>query len=171
MNDNMIKTNYLFFIIVGKKNIIEQLVLLLNNSNNNQQFISAPILYPSSKTSIELMQKLNNIKDINLLDSDTHKPVILDDGVEYSQAYICANDNYTNEHHFLQVIIDAKNYFLLSFPKFELNEDDNPENIIEDWLKSKLKKISSSFKKTIKLITVTGIKSNILVMSGELKKI
>jgi hypothetical protein len=117
------------------------------------------------------MKELNNIEDYGLLDSNTQKSVIIDDGLEFSHGYVYADGEYNDNHYILQVVADNINHYTLGFLKFPLDEDDNPELIIEEWFKSKLGKIPSSVKKTIKLITVAGSKSNILVISSELKKI
>lgn len=168
-----IKADSLFLIIVGHKNVMEQLIDIINKNTNTtcEKFIITKINCPSSYRSLELMKELNNIEDINLLNSNTQKTVIIDDGLEFSQSYVYAEGEYNDDYYILQVVNDNNNHYTLGFLKFYLQEDDNPENIIEQWFKSKLGKIPSSIKKSIKLITIAGTKSNILVTSAELKKI
>lgn len=166
-----IKADSLFLIIVGQKIVMEQLINIINKNSTGEKFIITKINCPSSYRSLELMKELNNIEDINLLNSNTQKTVLIDDGLEFSQSYVYAKGEYNDDYYILQVINDNKNHYILGFLKFSLQEDDNPENMIEQWFKSKLGKIPSSVKKSIKLITIAGTKSNILVTSAELKKI
>jgi hypothetical protein len=166
-----IKADKLFLIITGQKNIIEQLTNTLNKDKAVEKYISTQINCPSAFRSIELMKDINNIDDFNMLDSYTQKPILIDDGVEFAQGYINAECDYDDDHYILQTLTDNSSHHVLSFLKFMLDEDDNPENIIEDWFKKNIGKVPSSVKKSIKLITVAGPKSNILVISTELKKL
>jgi hypothetical protein len=166
-----IKADTLFLIVTGQKNIIEQLINNINKSSTQEKFISTKINYPSASKSIELMKELNGIDDYDMLNSAFQKVVLIDDGLEFAQGHLYAEGDYDENSYMLQVLVENKDHYLLSFLKFPLDEDDNPENIIEDWFKKKLGKIPNSIKKTIKLITVAGSKSNILVVSAELKKL
>ncbi len=169
-----IKADTLFLIVTGQKNIIEQLINNINKSSSSEseeKFILTRINCPSAHRSIELMKELNDIEETDMLNSNLQKVVLLDDGIEFSQGHLYAEGDYDEKYYMLQVLIENKDHYLLSFLKFPLDEDDNPESIIEDWFKKKLGKIPSSIKKSIKLITVAGSKSNILVISAELKKI
>jgi hypothetical protein len=165
-----IKADTLFLIVTGKKNIIEQLINNINKFSTKEKFISTKINYPSAFKSIELMKELNGIDDSDMLNSTLQKVVLIDDGLEFAQGHLYAEGNYDENTYMLQVLVENENHYLLSFLKFHLEEDDNPENIIEDWFKKTLGKIPNSIKKTFKLITVAGSKSNILVISAELKK-
>ena len=170
-----IKADTLFLIVIGQKNIIEQLINNINkspsSSGSEEKFILTKINCPSAHRSIELMKELNGIEESDMLNSTLQKVVLIDDGMEFAQGHLCAEGDYDDNYYMLQVLIENKDHYLLSFLKFPLDEDDNPENIIEDWFKKKLGKIPNSIKKSIKLITVAGSKSNILVISAELKKI
>jgi hypothetical protein len=172
-----IKADTLFLIVTGQKNIIEQLINNINKSslmpnlNENEKFILTKINFPSASRSIELMKELNGIEESDMLNSTFQKVVLIDDGLEFAQGHLYAEGEYDENSYMLQVLTENKDNYLLSFLKFPLDEDDNPENIIEDWFKKKLGKIPSSIKKSIKLITVAGSKSNILVISADLKKI
>jgi hypothetical protein len=166
-----IKADKLFLVIVGQKNIIEQLVNILNKNKTIEKYITTKINCPSAQKSLELMKEINGIDDDNMLDSNSQKAVIIDDGVEFAQGYINAEGEYNDNSYILQSVSDNNDYYVLSFIKFCLEEDDNPETIIEDWFKKNLGKFPASIKKSIKLITVAGQKSDILVVSTELKKI
>jgi hypothetical protein len=171
-----IKADTLFLIITGQKSVIEQLINIINkNSENNNYekiiFIATKIDCPSARRSIEIMKEVNGIEEIDLLNSSSHKSVLIDDGIEFAQGHLYAEGDYDDDNYMLQILIDNSDHYILSFLKFPLDEDDNPEIIIEDWFKKKVGKIPNSVKKSIKLITVAGSKSNILVIATELKKI
>lgn len=170
-----IKADSLFFIVTGQKNIIEQLINNINKSspksNDDEKYIVTKINSPSASKSIELMKELNGVEEIDMLNSAYQKVVLIDDGVEFAQGHLYAEGDYDDNVYMLQILIENKDNYLLSFLKFPLDEDDNPENIIEEWFKKKIGKIPNSIKKSIKLITVAGSKSNILVISADLKKI
>ncbi len=169
-NNFSIKADTLFLIVVGQKNALEQLLNNVNKTQTSEKLILTKINCPSSHRSIELMKELNNMEDINMLDSNTQKTVLIDDGTEFAQGYVYADGDYNDTHYILQLLTEHPDHYVLSFIKFVLDEDDNPENLIEDWFKKRVGKIPSSVKKSIKLITVAGSKSNILVVSTELKK-
>lgn len=166
-----IKADKLFFIITGQKNIIETFINLLNKDNFVEKYIMTKINCPSALRSIELMKELNDVENENMLDSYTQKPILIDDGVEFAQGYVNAEGEYNDNFYIIQTLLNNESHYILSFLKFILEEDDNPETVIENWFKKKMGKIPQSVKKSIKLITVAGPKSNILVISAELKKI
>lgn len=166
-----IKADKLFLIITGQKNTLENFINLLNKDNSIEQYIMTKINYPSANRSIELMKDLNSIESVNMLDSYLQKPVIIDDGVEFAQGYVNAEGDYNENSYIIQTLLNNETYYTLSFIKFMLEEDDNPESLIEEWFKKKIVKVPNSIKKSVKLITVAGQKSNILVISAELKKL
>lgn len=132
-----IKADKLFLIITGQKNTIEHLINILNKEKSIEKYIITKINCPSAYRSIELMKDINEIENINLLDSYTQKPVIIDDGVEFAQGYINAEGDYDENCYILQTLINKENHHILSFLTFPLEEDDNPETIIEEWFKKK----------------------------------
>lgn len=166
-----IKANKLFLVIVGQKTVIEQLMNILNKHKNIEKYIITKINQPLAIKSLELMKEINKIEDDSLLDSYHQKSIIIDDGVEFAQGYVNAEGDYNDNSYILQTLSDNDVYYTLSFIQFILEDDDNPEVIIEDWFKKKIGKVPNSIKKSIKLITVAGSKSNILVISTELKKL
>jgi hypothetical protein len=166
-----IKAESLFLIIVGQKNIMEQLLNNINKKNMTDKYILTQISVPSAKRSLELMQIYNKIEDDSLLNSTTQKPVLVDDGVEYAHAHTYGNGLYCSDNYMLQHVIDNDTHYTLSFLKFPLDEDDNPEILIEAWFKKVLNNVPYGIKKNTKLVTMAGSQSNILVISTELKKL
>jgi hypothetical protein len=166
-----IKADTLFFIIIGQKDVLEQLIKAINKSLPSEKFILTKINCPSASRSIELMKEINYIDNFDMLNSYMQKVVIVDDGIEFAQGHVYADGLYNDTHYILQILTDNTDYYTLSFLKFALDEDDNPETIIEEWFKKQIGRVPNSIKKSVKLITVAGAKSNILVTSAELKKI
>ena len=60
--------------------------------------------------------------------------------------------------------------YTLGYPKFDLGDEEDPETLVEDWFKKKIKKVPNGVKKNIKYITVVGTNTNILVVATKLKK-
>lgn len=166
-----IKADTLYLIVVGQRNIMDQLINNINNNNPNEKYILTKISTPTAQKSIEIMKQINNIEEEDMLNSSTQKTVLIDDGVEFAQGHTYADGTYNENHYILQVLTENDDHCLLGFLKFILYEDASPEQLIEDWFKKKLGKIPSGIKKNTKLITVAGNKSNILVISTEIKKI
>jgi hypothetical protein len=166
-----IKAESLFLVVIGQKNIMGQLISNINKEHMTDKYILTQISVPSAKRSLELMQIYNKIDDDSLLNSTTQKPVLVDDGVEYAQAHAYGDGSYDSDSYMLQQVIDNDTHYTLSFLKFPLDEDDNPEIIIEDWFKKMLNKVPYGIKKNTKLVTMAGNQSNILVISTELKKL
>ena len=166
-----IKADTLFLIIIGQKNIMEQLINNINKNTTTEKYILTKINLPTAQKSIELMKQLNGVDDDNMLDSSTQKTVIIDDGVEFAQGHTYADGIYNDDHYILQVLTENNDHYILSFLKFILDDDDNPEYLIEDWFRKKLGKLPNGIKKNTKLITVAGSKSNILVISTEIRKL
>jgi hypothetical protein len=164
-----IKTEHMFMVVIGTKQIMETIVSELNNKNKNDTYVLSQILVPTVYTGIELMKKLNNVSD-DLINSTTQKPVLINDGVEYAQAHICAHDSYDNDNYMLQILSDNESYYVLSFLKFILSEDDDPENIVDNWFTTNIKK-NYTIKKATKMITVAGNNADILVIGVDVKKI
>ena len=64
----------------------------------------------------------------------------------------------------------ANNRHVLSYPKLELAEDNNPDYVIEQWIKKKMKKVPSGILKNTKVIASVGNKENILVVATKANK-
>jgi len=162
------RADSLFLIIVGKKDIMDNLLKELKGYAT-EQYVISELFYPSANMSLDLMKALNKVDDISLLDSSTQKPVIVDDGVEFAQGHICADDDYAEDNYMLQIVSDCGDYYLLSYPKFDIDEDDSPYDKIEEWFRTNTKKNPDKLRKNTKLLTLTGKNANILAMATILK--
>lgn len=160
----MVKTESMYLVIVGHVRMMEQLVNELNSKckDPREKFVTTKISYPSAHKSLDLMKSLNNVEDESLLNSTTQKPVLVDDGVEYAQCHTYADGAYDAESYMLQIVTDNTEYYTLSFLKFPFGEDDNPDSVAEQWFRKNVDKVVS--KKAVKLITVAGPNSDILVV-------
>lgn len=152
MNNNFsIKADNLLLIIIGQQNILNPLLDMLN-TNPKEKYIINPINIPMANIANEL--SINN-------------DIIMKNGVEFAQANLCAE--YTDKY-MIQLITNHTTHSTFGFITFEdLDlEETNPKTIIENWCKTKLDK--PNIKNNIKPLTIAGIKSNILVITVEIKK-
>jgi hypothetical protein len=156
-----ISPEYLYLIVIGNKNQVDSLAKNLNEHKKNAD------RYYSLKTHDSITSLCNNlnISDEILL---SKKHIIVDDGVEAAQTYSYVDRTCDNLYMLLSLTENDDNY-ILGFPKFVLGECD-PETQIETWFKNKANKIPKGIFKNLKIITVVGSDSNILVMSTRLAK-
>lgn len=158
-----ITADYLCLIVLGDKPTIEDLIDDIKSTNleTTTQHIAVKIDNPIANKCFELGEFLNK-------DKNKFKHVILDDGVETAQCYTYA-EGYHSQSYMLMSVNEDDNNYILGFPKFELGDEEDPEIIIEDWFKKKIKKLPSGIKKNMKLITVVGPQTNILVIATKIK--
>jgi hypothetical protein len=119
-----------------------------------------------------LTKILNNIdiEDItSSLDSANIKHVITDDGVETAQCYTYA-EGYNSQLYMLMTLTynEHNNKYILGYPKFSLDDDEDPELVIENFFKKTAKRVPPGLKSSIKLITISGVDSNILVIATKI---
>lgn len=158
-----ITADYLCLIVLGDKITIEDLIedVKLANPGDITQYIAVKIDNPIANKCVELGKILNDGKK-NI------KTVCLDDGVETAQCYTYA-EGYHSQSYMLMNVHEDDNRYILGFPKFELGDEEDPEIIIEDWFKKRVKRLPSGIKKNMKLITVVGPQTNILVIATKIK--
>jgi hypothetical protein len=68
----------------------------------------------------------------------------------------------------LMSITEQDNSYILGYPKFELSDEEDPEILVEEWFKKKVRKLPTGLKKNMKLITVVGSNTNILVIATKI---
>lgn len=166
-----ISADYLYLIVLGERSLINNFIkdIKTQNPTDTTQYIPVKINYPIANKCYELSKTLNNNIDIELLPSLKNvKNVIIDDGIEVAQCYTYA-EGYTSELYMLMTLVEENGTYVLGYPKFDLGDEEDPEAVIEEWFKKKVKKISKSIKKNIKYITVVGESTNILVIATQLK--
>lgn len=158
-----ITADYLCLIVLGDKMTIEDLIedVKLANPDNLTQYIAVKIDNPIANKCFELEGILNNGKE-------TFKNISLDDGVETAQCYTYA-EGYHSQSYMLMNVYEDDTKYVLGFPKFELGDEEDPEIIIEGWFKKRVKRLPSGIKKNMKLITVVGPQTNILVIATKIK--
>lgn len=156
-----ISPEYLYLIVIGNKNQVDLLAKNLNNTVKNTD------RYYSLKTHESITNLCNtlNVTDDILL---SKKHIVVDDGVESAQTYSYVDRTCDNLYMLVELVEHDDNH-ILGFPKFALGEGDY-ETQIETWFKNKATKIPKGVFKNLKIITVVGSDSNILVMSTRLAK-
>lgn len=167
-----ITADYLCLVVLGDKSSVENLIYDMKNTcssenSNNIQYIAVKIDYPSANKCYELTKSLNNVIDIEESDITKIKNVIMDDGVETAQCYTYA-EGYHSQLYMLMNITEQDNSYILGYPKFELSDEEDPEILVEEWFKKKLKKLPTGLRKNMKLITVVGANTNILVIATKI---
>jgi hypothetical protein len=156
-----ISPEYLYLVVIGNKLQVDLLAKNLNSTVKNTD------LYYSLKTHESITNLCNtlNVTDNILL---SKKYIIVDDGVESAQTYSYVDRTCDNLYMLVELAENADNH-VLGFPKFSLGEGDY-DTQIETWFKNKSTKIPKGVFKNLKIITVVGCDSNILVMSTRFAK-
>lgn len=152
---------YLYFIIIGNKNQLDSLTNSLNSNAGKINRYYCLKIYES----ITNLSNLLNMKNEIIL---SKKHVFVDDGVESAQTYSYLDKTCDNLYMLLE-LVEHDDKYILGFPRLPL-EDLDYEPQIEAWFKNKTNKIPKGIFKNLKMITVVGEDSNILVMSTRLAK-
>ena len=163
-----IVADYIYFVITGTKNEINSYCKLLGLKCPTKKFISMRIDIPIAFY-CEKMEKKGNIINI-------------ESGTESAQSYAFAQQSYiiknksdklntnntnTNNNgrsHMLMIIEDNR----LMFPKLDLLDDDDPEEVVFKWLTQMNGDIPKMIKQTIKPISLVGFNEDILVYTAKL---
>lgn len=153
----IISPEYLYLVIVGNKTQVDLLVKKLNSHTKHENY------YYSIKSHESITELCNNL---NMTDKTKH--VVVDDGVESAQTYSYVDRNNDNLYMLIE-LVENEETFTLGFPKLSLKDYD-PETQIETWFKTKVNKIPKGIFKNLKIITIVGTDSNILVMSTRIAK-
>ncbi len=175
MEDNQvtvieISADFLYLVTLGNKSIITDMVNNMKkyNSSDKKQYIAVKIDNPIANICFELTKSLNNNIDIEQVENISKiKLVIIDDGIEIAQCHTYA-ENCNEDLYMLMILVDNGNEYILGFPKFDFDDEEDPEIIIEKWFKKKNKKVPHGAINNIKYIAVVGDSTNILVISTEI---
>lgn len=155
-----ISPEYLYLVIVGNKNQIDLLAKNLNENTNGDKYYSLK----THDSITNLCNNLNTTDEIIL----SKKYILVDDDVESAQTYSYV-DRTSDNLYMLISLVELDDSYTLGFPKFSLGEND-PQTQIETWFKNRTNKIPKGLFGNLKIITVVGAESNILVMSTRLAK-
>lgn len=154
-----VTADFLLLVILGEKQIITDTIYELNKNNydENITYMSSKIDEPFANKCFELSNR-HNIE------------YIIDDGVESAQCYTYA-EGYDKNIYMIITITHLNNKYIIGYPKFNLtDDDDDPENIVLQWFKKQTKKVPKGTKKNMKLVTVVGADTDILVISTKIKQ-
>ena len=158
-----ITADYLCLIVLSDKMTIDDLIddIKVVSQNDSTHYVAVKIDNPIANKCFELSEILNK-------DKQKIKTVVLDDGIETAQCYTYA-EGYHNQSYMLMNVQEDDSKYILGFPKFELGDEEDPEIIVEGWFKKRVNRLPSGIKKNMKLITVVGPQTNILVIATKIK--
>ena len=164
--------DYIYFVITGNLNTLNKFI---NKLDSNKKYMPVRIDIPLAYAGEEI-EKEYNIK------------IIIEEGTESAQSFAFArhsfihnktnsnDDIFTNSTYMLiELELDTdNNNYKLKFPKLELQDDDDPEEVLLKWAKSSYNldsynsKFIANMKKTIKPITLVGYNEDILVYTAKI---
>lgn len=159
--------DYIFFVITGSQNQLNKFSRDLNSPH--RKFISVRIDVPLAFICEDLEKNYNG-------------KIIIESGTESAQSFTLARhsfihnktnkneDDFNDKTHMLVVLEEDydNDCYKLKFPKLELQDEDDPEEIVLKWVKVNGGKISKNMKRTIKPITLVGFNEDILVYTAKL---
>jgi hypothetical protein len=160
-----ISADYIYLVIIGNKENLESFSKELENSckDPNKKFLV-------TRLDVPILFKYNTIKKkyTNL--------ELIDNSIESAQSYAFAQEQFifskqnkkfteedTSINHMLMMVDDN----ILRFPKIDLIDED-PEKMINDWIRKHYGSIPEQLKKTIKPLSLVGYDNEILVYSAKL---
>ena len=146
-----IVADYIYFVMTGTQFEIEEYCKILKNKydDKNIEYISLRIDIPISFSCDKLEKKYGEI--------------LIENGIESAQSYAFAQDSYiiknrtetydsmfnTKRTHMLMILENDNKYKRLRFPKLELHDQDDPEEVVLEWVKQFGGHIPKTLKKTI----------------------
>jgi hypothetical protein len=163
-----IVADYIFFVITGTQTEIEEYSRTLTKKyNNTVKCISLRIDVPIS-FACEKLEKNYGV-------------ITIENGAESAQSYAFAQDSYIvkNKSNVLESMFSKRTHMLmmleddgknkkLKFPKLELHDQDDPEEVVLDWVKEVGGYVPKGLKKTIKPISIVGFNDDILVYTAKI---
>ena len=165
-----IVADYIYFVMTGTQFEIEDYCKILKKKYNNItiDFLSLRIDIPISFSCDKLEKDYGNI--------------MIENGTESAQSYAFAQDSYivknktetydsmfnSRRTHMLMILEKDGNIRKLKFPKLELHDQDDPEEVVLDWVKEFGGNIPKTLKKTIKPISIVGYNEDILVYTAKI---
>lgn len=152
-----VTADIMYLIIVGDKKDINNFVedLNKNNKDNTIKYVSARIDIPTS-VKCDQLQKLYK------------KKINVDNGIESAQCYTFA-EGLNKKSYMLLMLEEGENNVTFSYPKMNLDDDADPEELIHTWIKKRVGKIPYGIKKSMKPLTLVGVDDNILVYMAQIK--
>lgn len=165
-----IVADYIFFVMTGAQFEIEEYCKILKKKYNNDSidFLSLRIDIPISFSCDKLEKQ--------------HGQINIENGTESAQSYAFAQDSYIVKNkietydsmfnnrrtHMLMILEKDGNRKKLKFPKLELHDQDDPEEVVLEWVKEFGGNIPKTLKKTIKPISIVGYNDDILVYTAKI---
>ena len=141
-----ITANHIYLIILGDKTSIDNLATDLNKKNGIKHYVTK-IDTPLA----EFCDGISNGEDFQILE-----------GAEIGQCYTLAQGKEYHRDLFMLTSLEGK---MFGFPKFDLDDECDPEKIIINWFKKNASYIPTGLKRNMEPITVVGANSDILVVA------
>lgn len=158
-----ITADYLYLIIVGDKKTIEYLV----NEFEKNKGPHDTTRYLVHKIDIPIADQCEIIER-ELKEKNINKTVVLNDGIEKAQCHAYA-EGYNNQSYIMMILEDYENQCVLGFPKFELDDEGDPDKIIVNWFKKKINYVPINLRKNIKAVILVGKNNDILVITSQVR--
>lgn len=164
-----IVADYIYFVITGTQIEIEDYCKILSKKQPSYEFISMRIDIPIS-FAIEKLEKI-------------YGTITIENGTESAQSYAFAQESYIikNKNDLFESMFNTKRTHMLMileknddnsqkirFPKLELHDQDDPEEVVLEWVKESSGYIPKTLKKTIKPISIVGYNDDILVYTAKI---
>lgn len=173
-----VAADFMYLIVLGESDIIEHITDTLNDvlpgDNLSSKYMSIDIdtqidnlLETSRFRDILNKSKLNSSNSSNAsivsIDSKSNKSTkyfVINEGVETAQCYTYA-ENFDAQKMIIQ-LTESDDSFNLTFPILNLDDEVNPDDLIDSWFKEKELDIEN---RSIKLINMVGSEHDILVFA------
>jgi hypothetical protein len=156
-----ITANHIYLIILGNRKIIQSLTADLNKKT------TPDVSYHMTKMITPLAQECNEIivpKVMNgkkTFNGSVYIQIV--EGAEIAQCYICAHGKEYHENLYMLTSLESESSF--GFPKFDLDNESDPEKIIVGWFTKNNCTVPKGIKKNMEPITVVGNDNDILVVA------
>ena len=160
-----IVADYIYFVITGTEHEIKTFCKTLEKTDTKNKFISLRIDVPISFACDKLEK--------------TYGKINIETGTESAQSYAFAQDSYivknrndsdsifNKRSHMLMCLEYRDDSINLRFPTLELQDQDDPEQVVLSWVRTVSGKVSKTLQKTIKPISTVGFNDDILVYTAK----
>jgi hypothetical protein len=159
----VLTADYMYLVILSSPGRVEQITEELDKKNDNIKYVMMNIDDPCANIKRKTLDKLFKTKSSNL------KYVIFREGTESAQPLTFA-EGYDRSLFMILEVENTDDAYYIGFPRLNLEEEIEPEKMIESWVKTNnLRKTMS--KVYIKPIHVVGNENEILVFAAKVGNI
>ena len=187
MDDDVteVAADFMYLVVLGDEDIIEQIANALNvnysnvNASNAQQYLSIDVdtqidhlpetkrfrnmLNAKLRTNLNASNGSNTSSESTVSNASNIKYFVMGEGVETAQCYTYGEED--NVQKMLIEITENDESFVISFPVLNLDDEMNPDDMIDSWIKEK-DLIDVIDNCNTKLINMVGTEHDILVFAA-----